>query len=70
MQQGVREVAICHGQAVVDSPQRRAETRTDPGEPAARRCVRLEHDERLARLLRDIGRVQVDADDVFARGVV
>ena len=70
MQQRVREVARGHLEPVVERPQRRAEARRDAREPAARRRVRLEHDERLPRLLRDLRRVEVGRDRVHAHAVV
>ena len=64
MEQRTREVAVRHLQAVVESPQRRAEGVRHAVETSAGRGVRLEHEERLADLLR-----QSRIDQKFADGV-
>ncbi len=59
MEQGPSEVAVRHLQGVVDRPQRRGERITDAREAAARRRVRLEHQERLSPRLREHRGVEV-----------
>ena len=69
VQQPPSKVAVRHLQPVVDRPERGPEAVADPGEPAARRRVGLEHHELLARLLRGRDRRQVLRDEVLARRV-
>ena len=59
MEQGTSEVTVRHLETVVESPQGRDKGITDAWEPAARRCVRLEHQERLSPCLRLQRRVEI-----------
>ena len=64
------EVAVHHLQTVIEAPQRSRESVTDTRETTTRSRVRLEHDERLAGLLRDARRVEVRLDGVDTQAVI
>jgi hypothetical protein len=70
MQQRPGEITIRHLQSIIQPPQRRGIRITDPGEPPAARRVRLEHQQRLPRALRDPARVEEGRDQRRARRVV
>ena len=70
MQQRPRKVTVRHLERIVQRPQRRTKRVRHTREPAARRAVRIEHDERLPVRLREGRAVQVRLHDRRRRGVV
>lgn len=67
VEQRLRKVAVRHLERVVDTPKRSRKRVADARETTAGCCVRLEHHERLAPLLREHGRIKVLLDDTDAR---
>ena len=70
VQERTREVAVCHLETIIDTPQGRAETVADTREATAGRSVRFEHHVLLAGRLRNGRSIQVRGDNVLTARMV
>lgn len=70
MQQGSREIGICHLHSVIKGPQSCPKTITETGETPTRRSVGLEHQEFFPFGHSVLSRIQIRRDDCLSGAVV